>query len=183
MLDVLDSRELCAWSCIVLSLCQGCNQPTAGFQGHWHLVASASNIKTKMGKLFRQQKKIIAALRSEKLDNNKISKCGNCSIQDKVISHSDHSVSRAPCLTTVPIRWSAAGQNGTAEIGAVKAIDTLFAQFHVFNIFQQKTSKDNSNRWRDEKPRQPQDVPRWSKMFMIQDVFFGISSYHFEIGS
>lgn len=38
------------------------------------------------------------------------------------------------------------GQNGTAQIGAVKAIDTLFAQFHVFNIFQQKTSKNNSNR-------------------------------------
>lgn len=71
-------QGVCAWSCIVLSLCQGYNQPTAGFQGHWHLVASASNIKpgTKMGKLFRKQKKIIAALRSEKLDNNKISSVG-----------------------------------------------------------------------------------------------------------
>lgn len=38
-------QGVCAWWCIVLSLCQGCNQPTAGFQGHWHLVASASNIK------------------------------------------------------------------------------------------------------------------------------------------
>ena len=199
-------QGVCAWWCIVLSLCQGCNQPTAGFQGHWHLVASASNTKTKMGKLFRKQKKIIAALRSEKLDNNKISKCGKCSIQDKVISHSDHSVSRAPCRTTVRKKgWikmshtvdpmfqkksansmKRPGQNGTAQIGAVKAIDmidTLFAQFHVFNIFQQKNIKEQFKqvtRW------ETKTTPRCTKM--IQDVydiyiwcFFGISSYHFEM--
>lgn len=59
------------------------------------------------------------------------------------------------------------GQNGTAQIGAVKAIDmidTLFAQFHVFNIFQQKkhqiTIQTGDEMRNQDNPKMYQDDPR-----------------------
>ena len=64
------------------------------------------------------------------------------------------------------------GQNGTAQIEAVKAIDISFARFHVFSIFQQKTIQTG-----DEMRNQDnQDNPK-----MYQDLYDSLWCFFWNI--